>query len=356
MGEEKIGIIGGGNVGQAMAGYLSSLNYDIYLYNRSKNRINDIFDNKNKIKLIGSVNNESHIACVTDNLETVVLKCNVLLITTPADSHSEIAVKIANMLNSNHVVVLIPGRTLGAYKFDKTLQKVNPQICVPIIEANTVFFACRLVANGLVEIYSRKKQIDLSVWRNNSIADNVIEKLINIFPEINRVNSIFITGLSNIGMIFHPAPFLFNLSRVDMGERFRFYKEGISPIIASYIEKIDNERILVAKYLQIEIEDAKGWLNKVYQATGENLYNCIQNTKAYDNVLSPKSIYSRYVFEDISTGLVSLYELGKCFSLSLPYTKQIIELACLVYQEDFYKRSDNILIEDVRKIIEMERK
>lgn len=350
---KKIGIIGMGNVGQALAGYLSSMSYTVYLYNRSIERIKRIQQKDNKIFLRGAIESEGNITCVTNEINQVVKESDILFITVPADSHSEIAKEIAGNLKENQLIVLVPGRTLGAYKFYKSLCECGLNEKVVIAETNTVFFACRLVENGVVQVYSRKKCVELAVLNDMSVNER-IKEVQTMFPEIKMVDSTLITGLSNVGMVFHPAPFLLNLSRIDSGEEFLYYKEGISPIVASFIEEIDNERLRVSRQLGIHVESAQEWLKSTYDAEGETLLECIQNTDAYAEVQAPRTVYSRYIFEDISTGLVVLCQMGHYFNMELRYSDAIIKLANLIFQEDFYHRGQSVTDKDMEKILKKE--
>lgn len=348
--DKKIGIIGMGNVGQALAGYLSSMHYCVYLYNRSEKRIQEIRQKSNKITLCGIFEKEEQIYCITSDIKKVVKECDILFITIPADSHGEIAEKIAGSLRNNQLIVLVPGRTLGAYKFHKSLCESGLKENVTIAETSTVFWACRLISNGLVQIYSKKKYVEMAAL-NNTASSEMIKEVQVMFPEIKMVESTFITGLNNIGMVFHPAPFLLNLSRIDRGEKFFYYKEGISPAVASFIEKIDCERLMVGKRLGIQIESAQEWLKNTYGAEGDTLFECIQNTDAYGEVLAPQTIHSRYIFEDISTGLVTLYQMGRCFNMNLSYSDSVIKLANLIFHVDFYQWKQCVNEKDIEKIL-----
>lgn len=343
-----------GNVGQAIAGYLSHLGYTIFLYNRSLERINDIVKDNNEIKLSGAVNCKGVISCLTDHMEEIIPNCDIVFVTVPADAHAEIAYRMAGLLHEKQCIVLVPGRTLGAYKFYKCLCECSVTKHVIISEVNTVFFACRLIKNGRVQIHSRKNSVKMSVL-NEDPGNPLINQVCDMFPEIEMVDSTFNTGLSNVGMILHPAPFLFNLPRIEKGESFFYYRDGITPVVASFLEKLDEERIRVGEKLGIDVESIQDWLKRTYQANGSSLFSCLQHTGAYTEVMAPRKIYSRYIFEDITTGLVTLCQLGQIFGVELPYASAVINLAGLIYQENFFRYGPVILDSDIKTIRNMEK-
>ena len=107
----------------------------------------------------------------------------------------------------------------------------------------------------------------------------------------------------------------------------------------------------MAKALGINIVTVNEWLREKYGSTGNNLYEAIQNTNAYADVYAPTSIYSRYVFEDIPTGLIPLFCLGKKLGVDTPIAKAVIDWATALYSFDFLGRSRNETKMDLDAII-----
>lgn len=68
---------------------------------------------------------------------------------------------------------------------------------------------------------------------------------------------------------------------------------------------------MVAKALGVNTISAKRWLKESYNAEGENLYEAIQNTKAYVGLLAPQTLDCRYIFEDVPMSLVPMSSIGK---------------------------------------------
>lgn len=125
-----------------------------------------------------------------------------------------------------------------------------------------------------------------------------------IFPEFIPAENTLETSFANIGMVFHPLPILMNITRVEAKEAFRFYLDGISPLVANILARLDEERVSVAKSYGINTPSAFDWLLTHYGAQGNTLYERIQNNKAYSTILAPTDIDTRYIYEDILTGCV----------------------------------------------------
>lgn len=118
----NICVIGAGNGGQALAGYLALKGFDVSLFNKSKMRILPIMKTR-KIRLEGEVNATAQVSFATTNLAEAVRGRKLLMVVVPANVHREIAEKLAPLLEDGQIVVLNPGRTAGALEFVNVLNE-----------------------------------------------------------------------------------------------------------------------------------------------------------------------------------------------------------------------------------------
>eukprot|EP00999_Lentomonas_sp_LEN2_P000393 NODE_1394_length_878_cov_114.061252_g1348_i0.p1 GENE.NODE_1394_length_878_cov_114.061252_g1348_i0~~NODE_1394_length_878_cov_114.061252_g1348_i0.p1 ORF type:complete len:182 (-),score=50.85 NODE_1394_length_878_cov_114.061252_g1348_i0:333-803(-) len=132
-----------------------------------------------------------------------------------------------------------------------------------------------------------------------------------------------------------------NLSRMESGTPFQYYIDGFTPSIADYVEKIDKERIAVAKALGVTVPTVTEWLDHEYGAKGANLFEAIKNNSNYEGISAPQfsdvkgKMSLRYVCEDVPTGLVPMSELGKKFGVPTPHMDAIITYAGALWEQDF---------------------
>jgi opine dehydrogenase len=163
--------------------------------------------------------------------------------------------------------------------------------------------------------------------------------------------SVLHTGFSNVGMIFHPMPILMNITRVEAKEDFKFYIEGISPLVAGILEKMDLERIMVANAFGVSVPTARQWLAECYGSRGASLFEQIQNTAAYKAVLAPTDIDTRYIFEDILTGCVPISCAGKFTGIKTEVLDTLIKWASILYNRDFHAEGRNDTIIDFSSLV-----
>jgi opine dehydrogenase len=141
------------------------------------------------------------------------------------------------------------------------------------------------------------------------------------------------TGLSNINAIMHPAGMLGNLGWIEnTGGDFFYYREGITPAIAAWIEGVDTERLEIVKRLSlapapfVEIFHQAGLTSEEARASG-SIYRAIHESEPNFKIKSPASLDHRYLHEDVGYGLVPMAEIGHLLGVKTPVMDSLITLA-----------------------------
>lgn len=329
-------VIGAGNGGQAIAGYLALNGYKVNLYNRSIERIKDI-KQRGYIDLVGCYNGRGVLNLVTNNIEKAIKNVDVIMVVLPASAHKFIANKIAPIVASNQYIVLNPGRTGGALEFKNIIAKYNPIKEVCIIEAQTLLFACRSLCDGKVKIFGKKNEVKLSALP--AIRTNEFINVVNeAFPEFTGSRNVLETSFNNVGAMLHPIPTLLNCGRIEntYGD-FQYYIDGITPSISKVIEEADYERMLIAKKLNVKAISLREWLNYTYGAKGDTLCQALINTKGYHGITAPPNMETRYIYEDVPQSLVPISDMGRHLGIGTPTINSIIQLASIIHNTDYFK-------------------
>lgn len=338
----KVTVIGAGNSGLAMAAHLSMAGNRVTLWNRSKSVISKLMET-HKIYCQGAINGKAELELVTDDLEKAVENPDLILITTPASSHRELAKRLALCLKKETLIVLNPGRTFGALEFREIYRQWSPDLYQTIAETQTIIYTCRRTGEDSVNIISLKSDVLISTFHAD---DN--QEIISRLPACVReyfipARSMIETSIGNVGMILHCAPLMLNTGWTESKTTvYKYYYDGITPSIGRLIEGIDSERVLISKLLGLEVETTKEWLERTYHVEGESLYDCIQDNEAYTTIVAPRSLDHRYIFEDVPCGLVPLEAVGKRLGVEMKHTKLIIDLACVLMGVDFRKTGRNL--------------
>lgn len=349
--KNKIAIISSGNGGQSMAAYLALQGYEISLYVREKERVM-MFPDDYCFSLTGLFEGSPSISSISYKMAEVVKDAHLIMVTTPAQYHEDIAKEMANCLQDDQIIVLNPGRTFGSHVFYNVLHAEGNDKAVIVAEAETFVFACRCARVAEPSILGMKNVVRVAAY-NKKDTNLVVSALDPMFPGVFKAaKSTIETSFSNIGVIFHPLPILLNITRVEKKEKFLFYREGITPLVANIIEQMDRERVAVAKAYGVEVQTAFDWLAAHYGAVGETLYERIQNTPAYETIYAPTNTETRYIYEDIATGCVPIYYAGKKVGIDTRIINSAILWASTIYATDFKQNGRNEELIDFDKLLQ----
>jgi opine dehydrogenase len=331
----SISVLGAGNGGQAMAGHFALLGHRVILYTSSQSKQIAIEQNGGII-LSESIQGKGILKKVTTDIAEAVAHAEILMITTTADAHVNIINLMLPYLKKGQIIVLNPGRTLGALEVNRVLNAAGFDKKIFIAECQSLLYACRVEENGNVRIIGIKDKVLFSSYPSSDLT-YVTKKLTAIFPSFTPVENVLITSLENIGAMFHPAIVLFNAASIERGEEFYFYND-MTPYVAAFLEKLDAERIALGKAFGISLKSVEEWISFAYKGIqGNDLCSKMRNNPAYYKIKAPKLIKSRLLTEDIPTGILPMTELGKMASVDMPVMNALCVIVESLINVDFKK-------------------
>lgn len=327
-------VLGIGNGGQAMAGYLSLRGFPVNLWNRSPGKV-EALNALGGIHLEGAIEGVGVPRLVTTDLSLAIQDVRVLMVTVPASGHRDVARMLAPHLHDGQVVVLNPGRTGGALAFRSNLERAGCQADVTVAETNTFIYASRTLEPGKSHVYGVKQHVTLAALPAE-MTISVLQTIRIAFPQFVPGENVLATSLDNMGAIFHPVPALFNVTRLEAGEKYEHYMGGISRSVARLLERLDAERMTIARALGVNARSALEWLRDTYGVSAGSLYDGIQSNTSYRGILAPESLDTRYIHEDVPFSLVPLVHLAEFVGLRAPVLRSVISVAEGLLGQDFW--------------------
>ncbi len=332
-------VIGAGNGGKAMAAHLALMGFEVTLYNRT-------FENIAAIKARGGITLESQdpkgpqgfgrLACVTSDMQEALERSDVVMIVTPAYAHAEIARNAAPHLCEGQVVILNPGRTLGAIEFNNVLKEMGASRGIRVAETQTFIYASRSEGPSQARIFRIKDAVPLAALPATE-TKRILRILIPAYPQFIDGGDVLQTGLNNVGAIFHPTISILNAGWIEATKGyFQFYLDGVTPTVARLMEVLDRERVTVASAVGVRAVTAREWLKMAYNADGENLHEAIHNQPGYRGINAPATLYHRYILEDIPMSLVPIASLAHRYGVMVRGMESVIRLACIAHRTDYW--------------------
>lgn len=337
---DSVFVLGGGHQGLSMAAHLALNGVKITLWNRTAENIQKVIDTR-EILCDGVVNGKAVIEKASSEIEEVI--SDFIMVTTPSIAHKDIAHRLAPYVHQNMIIILNPGRTFGAIEFAKELKECGIKELPHIAETQTIVYTCRRSGENQTTIFALKRDVRIAAIKESNI-NFIMDRIPKCLkPYFEAETSVGYTSFDNVGMVLHCAPVLMNIGWIESEKvDFKYYYDGISKSVAAFIEKIDEERVAVAKAAGFNMETVIEWLRRTYRVNGTNLYECLRNNESYREIDAPPTIESRYILEDVPNGLVPIEYMGQQLRVNTPNITIIINLANSVLNRDFRKEGRQI--------------
>lgn len=329
----RFSIIGAGAGGTLMAVYLKNKGFQVNLADK-RNEVIEKMNGLEALTVTGKTEARQKPDLITTDLCECIKGSDVILVSTTTDAHRNVAKKIATTIKSEQIVVLMPGHLGGVLEFKNALKvsgcKGNPVVC----ECSDLPYACRTLEVGHTFHSGIKEKVKVASIPSEN-AQKVCDLLNNIFPALYPVKNVLETGLSGAGGLLHSIPCLMNLNKVELGQPFDYYMEGITPGVCKIIEAADRERIQVCKAYGVKTEPLVDHLKHVYHLEPNELYEAIQSCEPYRGIKSPVDTNHRFFQEDTLNDLVPTASLGSLLGIKTPTIDAIIMLIGIATGKDF---------------------
>ncbi len=292
------------------------------------------------IRAVGCLSGTAPLDLVSNQVSSVLDDSEIVLVVVPASAHPAIAETIARHLKGDETIVLTPGRTAGVVCFRNCLQRVRAMPNITVGETESLIFTCRKIKAGLVDLMKFKDFGQCAFLGPNRKGGEGFMRA--AFPQVQVEDSTLSTGLANVGAILHPALVLLNTGRVeDPRASFLHHYHGITPTVAKFLEKIDLERVRLARIFGIEVSSALRWHEQCYGLRGENLFDTLRVNERYASLKAPESLDHRYLYEEIPTGLVPMISLANAVGLAVPCMQSVLDLAGLLLEKEYMQFGRN---------------
>ena len=334
---KNIAVIGAGNGGQAMAAYFAMAGHRVRIFDFFEKPIEEI-SRKGEIELEGAITGKGNIELASSNMEEVVSGSDLIMIVNPSIYHQKIAKTCAPYIREGQLIFLNPSQVFGAFAFKKTLEDNGCKHKVTIAESNTLLFAARLVENGKVNIGGKKDRLLVSAFPACD-RDKIYDIITPVIPEVEKCETVLETSFDSTNCMVHPLPTMMNASWAESGKEFKYYHEGIGETVGHFIEGMDEERLAIGRKLGlVQGKDLYSLFDEYedeYNTKGETISEVVKSVQAYSDIYAASTVRTRYIYEDVPTGIVPFIALGELLDLPVKKMKLATLLCEEMLDEDF---------------------
>ncbi|KAJ5172983.1 hypothetical protein N7492_005576 [Penicillium capsulatum] len=339
----SVTIIGAGPCGCAFAADLASRGVSVLLYGHPDHRgaLPMIEKNDGWLNADGEISGKYQIKTTSD-LYLAIRHSSFIVTTVPSYGQDTILQVLSQFDLSKHTLII----NVGNFFYLAARQKVNAHA---ILETDISPYAVRITGDT---VFVKGVKKSLAIW-----AEPPTTQIDRLDPQAElglrrQVESIFSqnlvwcqnllqVGLNNINPVVHCPAALMNAGWIEATKGdFYFYAQGMSPSVSRVTEKVDAERLAIARAYGLDLVSVTTYMNENYKHDQEykNYHEFASGSVIHNKTKSsPSSLKHRYLLEDILYGMVPWYELGLKCGLSSPTIRALIEMASVVSGFDYFE-------------------
>jgi opine dehydrogenase len=336
-----IGVLGAGHGGYAAVADLTRRGFDVRMQARNPERLEPIRV-AGGIEVKGVHEGFVPFTAVTTSVAEAIEGADLVMLPVPGTAFADYAAALAQVHKPEVPIFLDPGHTGGGLHFLHALRGAGYDKAVRTCESVTLTYICRMEGPNTVNIYSFVKQLAFAALPGRHL--NELYTLMKpVFPEIVPAVNVLETAFANLNAVFHPPGVIMNTGWIEhTSGDFLFYREGITEGVGRVCEKVDEERIAVAKALGVTVPTFmeafyhKGITSKAGFDSGSISRAC-QLSEPNRKIKSPPSLNHRYIHEDVGFGLVPFAAFGELTGVRTPAIDALITLSNVATGVDFRK-------------------
>jgi opine dehydrogenase len=326
----QVAIIGAGIGGIYLAATLGTAGCGLRLHDIDDTRLVDVRA-RGGIEVEDEPDRFAPIQRVTADLATAVDGADIIIVTTGGNYQESVARALAPLLRGGELILLIQGNTGGSLVVRRALDAAGCRVAVDIAEMDNYPYSCWRLSPTRIRPIVAKRWLQIAAFPGDRI-DAVFPRLAPLFPRAIPAPTVAHTGFTNANAMLHVANCVANAGKIDRGEAYRFYAEGVTPSVARLYEAINAERIAVAAALGAIVPDLADWFERTYNVRGATLSETCQllttnSDGPYQATGTPKSFDHKYVTEDVPVGLMPMRSIGAACGVATPMIDALIELA-----------------------------
>lgn len=265
-----------------------------------------------------------------------VARADIVVVSGNLSHRADVATSVAQLVRSEQIVLLTPGGVGGALAFRTALREASGGM--PIIAELPGFPYLATLDNGILTIDVLKQGIAIGVLPS-SATRAVRSRFAEAIPGLQPASSVLETGLKNTNVMIHPAVTLLNAARVEHGESFRFYREGIGPSVGRLIDAMDRERQQLARALGIDDAPIEVLMRQYYAddgMIGDSIYEQLATFEPFAATAGPAGFDHRYVRDDIPFGIAPMASIGRQIGVPMSLTTALVDLWSVLLAEDLW--------------------
>jgi opine dehydrogenase len=331
-------IIGAGTGGTYLAAMLGLVGCKVRLHDINDSKLTDLRNAKG-IEVEGPSGGFAPLEMATTDLKAAAEGADIFIMATGGTFQEKAAESLAPLLRDGQIILLVQGNTGGALVVRRVLDKAGCKARIDIAEMDNYPMSAWRRAPAKIAPIVVKKGLQIAAFPGTR-TDAVFARLGPLFSTSVKAPNIAYTGFVNANAMLHVANCIGNAGLIDGGGNYKFYAEGVTPMIGKLYEAINAERVAVAAALGAKVPDLAEWWHQTYGVREKTLSETAQKLTynsdgPYQATGTPKSFAHQYVSEDVPVGLIPMSEIGRAVGVPTPAIDAVIKIAGIMAGSDF---------------------
>jgi opine dehydrogenase len=333
----RVAVVGAGNGGLGSAFDFAQHGHDVALYAQPEHGENLVpVANAGGITSRGDLEGFAPIRYAGHDAGEAVAGAELVVLVGPAYSTEPLAIEVAPHLSDGAAVLICPGSCAGAIAFKRAARLELDDDRYTVGETSTLPYAVRVIEPGVVNVFHKLTAGVYVAAVPRSGTDRLHDMVKDVWPAVERADSVFQTTLQNGNPVIHPAVTLLNAGLIERTHGgFLFYEEGVTEGVGRLIEAVDNERLAIAGRLGVTILSEPALGVKQGYMSEENYSTGYSTAPGFRGIAAQGQLDHRYLTEDVGYSLVFLTDLAARLGVATPVMNAVIDIASVVLARDF---------------------
>jgi opine dehydrogenase len=259
---ETVAIIGAGSGGLYLIAELGIARFKLRLHDIDASRLSEIRA-RGGVDVEGDRGGFAPVERATTGLEAAIDGADVIVVVTGGNAQAAVARSLAPLLQNGKALLLIQGNTGGSLIVRRALNDAGCRAEVDVAEIDNYPYSCWRLGPTRIRPIVRKRWLQIATFPGNRIGA-VFPRLSPLFPEAVAAPNVLYTGFTNANAMLHVANCVANSGRIESGDSYKFYAEGVTPAVARLYEAINTERVAVAAARGTSVPTSADWFDRVY--------------------------------------------------------------------------------------------
>jgi opine dehydrogenase len=333
----RVAVLGAGNGGVASAFDFAQHGHEVSLYAPAEFAINTVAVHEaGGIRASGDLQGFAPIRYAGDDAAEAMAGAELVVSVGPAYSTEPLAAAVGPHLADGMAILVCPGSCAGAIAFKRAAGLELDDERHLVGETSTLPYAVRITEPGVINVFLKLTTGVYLAALPRAGTDRLYDLVKDVWPAVEKAESVFQTTLQNGNPVIHPAVTLLNAALLERtGGGFLFYEEGVTESVGRLIEAVDEERLAIAGALGVPVLSEPAIGTKQGYMREENYSTGYSTAPGFLGIAAQPQLDHRYLTEDVGYSLVFLADLAARLAVPTPAIDAVITIASIVLARDF---------------------